>query len=225
MAIGVEGDAFNIPVAERFHLDELGVHVVRAAFGHGRECIRGHAIPRRHADIDAVLHRLGTEIRAPLPRTDRDLDGAAGGIDAERTIAAVDDRTDVAFLEAVDRNQLEDRLIDFGRSVRRRHAVDLGRVEEPVGVFRQPENGGTILGLVAAQTLEDRRAIMHDMGQHMDSGVVPIDQCAIQPPVLSVHADFVFNSGQISPHYDTANPADLTWQNRAGVCAFDRVQN
>ena len=101
VAADVEGDAFFVAVEQGFHLDELGVHVVGAGLGQGRERVRGHAPPGGDADVDAVLHGLGAEVLAPLPDQDGAVDGVGEGIDAERAVAAVDDRPDVAGLELV----------------------------------------------------------------------------------------------------------------------------
>ena len=70
-AVGAEADAFGEAEALRFHADQLARKVVAAGLGHRGNRVRRHALPRRDADIDAVLQPFGAEIRAPFACRDR----------------------------------------------------------------------------------------------------------------------------------------------------------
>ena len=62
-----------------------------------------------------------------------------------------------------------------------RHPVDLARVVEPAHVVAQPEDRAAGGRLVAANTLEDARSIVHDMTHHVDGRVLPGHELAVAP--------------------------------------------
>src|SRR5690606_22143422 len=95
--------------------------------------------------------------------------------------APIDQRADVTRPEAVRLDQLEDRVRERLLIVRRLHAVDAGRVEEPPDMGVDPEAGRPPPRLVAARALEDAAAVMYDVGGDVDGGLRPVDERAIHP--------------------------------------------
>ena len=138
----------------------------------------------RHEDdggADAVLLALLAEVGAPLPDRDEHVDRAVERVQAHRPGAAVDDRADVAGLEAVARDRLERRLADLLLRERDVHVVHLGRLEEPVDVVLVAEHRRAALGLVGADALEDAGAVVERVGQYVDLRVLPGDELAVHP--------------------------------------------
>src|SRR5579864_3196718 len=187
VAAGVQGDALDEAVGDGLHLDQLRVEVVARRLGHGRQGARGRPPPRRDAGVHAILERLVAEVPSPGPGGDHDLDRRAERVHSHGAEAAVDQRPDVARLEAVAADRVHDGVADLRDGERQVHAIDLGGERQPVQVLRQPEDGGDALpgrrvhGVVAADALEDPGAIMQRMGQDMDRGLLEIDQLAVLP--------------------------------------------
>jgi len=53
-------------------------------------------------------------------------------------------------------------------------------------MLSETENGGALLRFVAADALEDRRAIAHDVGEDMKGGVVPVDPLSVVPDFVGL---------------------------------------
>src|SRR5258708_5381171 len=100
VAVDVEGDAFRVAIDDRFHLDQLRVHVVGAGLGHGGQCVGSNAGPRGDTDVDALVG-VGAEIFSPRVVTDVDLGGRVEGVDASFAVSAKDDGPNVAGPHAV----------------------------------------------------------------------------------------------------------------------------
>ena len=84
----------------RLERHERARQIVAAGLGEGRDRVRRDALPRRDADVDALLEAAFAEVRAPFPGRDRD---ARGLIDvaghAHLAVAAKRDRPDVSAAE------------------------------------------------------------------------------------------------------------------------------
>src|SRR5205814_8389432 len=107
-------------------------------------------VPRRDADVDAVLHRVLAQVLPPLPDPDDDVDRALERIDAESAQAPVDHGPDVAVPETVGANRVEDRVPELGRRVRDFHPVDLARVIEPLDAIVETKRRRAAARLVDA---------------------------------------------------------------------------
>src|SRR5260370_31833710 len=64
------------------------------------------------------------------------------------------------------------------------HAINVRGGDEALHVFAQAENGGALLRFIAANALEDRGAVTHDVRKHVKFGVVPIDPFTVVPDFL-----------------------------------------
>ena len=92
------------------------------------------------------------------------------------------DGPDVAFLQLVLADHLEDGIEDFLVGVGNLDPQDGGRVEQPVDVLLQAENGGFfILHLITANALEYAESVMERVGQDVDVGLVPGDEFPVEP--------------------------------------------
>ena len=103
----VEGNALAVAVERGLHLDQAGVGVIRRALGQGGQRVGRQPRPRAHAGVDAIFEGTGAHHLAPFPDDDRRVHRAGPGIEPELFVAAIDQRPDVATLEAVDAHRVE----------------------------------------------------------------------------------------------------------------------
>src|SRR3546814_3293182 len=71
---GSQRDAFAEPEPARLACDELAGQVVAAGLGTGGDGVGCHALPARHAGIDALFQYSLAKVGAHLPRRDGDVD-------------------------------------------------------------------------------------------------------------------------------------------------------
>src|SRR6202030_2209495 len=93
--VRVERDALGISVHLRFHVNELRIHVVCGGFGHARQRVGRHAIPRADADVDPVFDGFGAQVASPFPARDVHFSRDGQPADADIAVAAQRDWTDV----------------------------------------------------------------------------------------------------------------------------------
>ena len=65
--------------------------------------------------------------------------------------------------------------------VGKRHAVDLGRVNQALHVLGQAEDGRALRLGVAADAFKDAGAVVNDVAHHVDGGLLPGNQVAVVP--------------------------------------------
>src|SRR5208337_5606870 len=122
-AVDIEPDALGVAVDFSFHVDELGVHVIRAGLGEGGHGVGSQPVPAGDADVGAA----GTgDVFAPGEVGDINLDGRALGADANFAVAAQGNGADVARRHAVGLNHIHHagaKLVEVERQV---HSIDLG---------------------------------------------------------------------------------------------------
>ena len=180
----VEHERLVVAGLERLHLGEAGVHVV--AGGLRRRRHRVVVVARPAADLHA--HALGegvvAEVGAPRPAGDRHVDGARQRVEPHLAVAVVGDRPDVAAGQAGGRDRVLGGLHDVVDRVRDLHAEDGGAAEQPLDVVGEPEDAGTVVGLVGADPLEHAHAVVERVGEDVDAGVVPVDELAVHPDLL-----------------------------------------
>ena len=76
-------------------------------------------------------------------------------MDAQLAVAVERDRADVALREAVRTDELERRGAQLVDGVRQLHVEEPRRVVEPLQVVGEAKDGRPVVGLVAADPLED----------------------------------------------------------------------
>ena len=192
VAVVVQRDALVEAVLHGLHLHQLGIQVVPARLGEGREGVGRGPLPGGDAHRDALGERFLAQVGAPGPGRDGALQGVLQGIDPHRSVAPEHEGADVAGLELVHLHHLHDGLGELLLGEGDLHAVDLGRIEQPVDVGVQPEDGGALPGVVGAQALEHAGSVMHHVGQDVDVGLLPIHHFAVEP-------DFSFAEQGASP--------------------------
>src|SRR5579864_1231454 len=183
-SVGVERDAFGVAVHNGFHLDELRVHVVGARLRHGRQCVGRKAGPGRDAHIAACV--IGGEVLAPRIVDDVDLGRRVEGIHARLAIATQHDRPDVAGPHAIVGDHVAHGFDDFVAGEIHVDAIDLGGVDQALGVLRGAENRGAAGRRVTAYAFEHRRSVVDDVRHHVDVGVVPGDELAVMPDFVGL---------------------------------------
>ena len=173
-AVDVEQQALVVAVHGRFQRRQhrVGVGARHLGARHGDvdvvACVRGGLDP------DALLQRFGSEVGAPRPGGDGDVHLGADRRDAHLLRAVEGDRPHVAGLVPVGAHHLELRLHQALARIRDLHHVDVGRVEQAIGVLLQAEDGGADLGLVRAHALEHREAVVQRVGEDVGGGRAPL---------------------------------------------------
>src|SRR6266849_7720884 len=197
VTFGIEGDSFGVTVEAGFHADELRVHVVGGGFGHGGEGVGCDARPGADADVDTFGEGFGTEIGAPGPASHVDVDGRAERIDTDFAVAAQHDGLDVAGVELVEAHQLGSGAAEIVEGVGQLHAINFRGVDDTLHVLAQAEDGGALLGVVAANAFEDRGAVAHDVGEDVECGVIPVDPLSCVPDFFGLVDGHVRSSGAL----------------------------
>ena len=103
------------------------------------------------------------------------------GEQAHLAVPAEHQRADVAGVELVGLEHLEGGVVELLDRVRHRHVVELRGPLDPLEVLRETEHGDAALRLVGADALEDPRAVVQRVREHVDLGVGPGDQLAVHP--------------------------------------------
>ena len=186
MAAGIERDALGIAVGDRFHLDELGVHIVGRSLGHGRQGVGRNPLPGGNAHIHAVAQRFVAQVFPPRPRQDVNLNGILQGIDTHFTFAAKRHRAEVAVLDVVDAHQFHHRLRQLLARVGQLHAIDLGGVHQAVGVLLQPEDRRAVRRVVAPNAFKQGGGIVKRVRRNVDRGLRPGNEFAVVPNMFVV---------------------------------------
>jgi len=102
-------------------------------------------------------------------------------VDAQGIVPPVDNRTDVTGLESVGPDSFEDGLVELRYRVGDIHSVHFAGVEEAFDVRFQTEDGRSPGSLVGPKSLEQRAAIMDDVGGDVDTGILPGNELAVHP--------------------------------------------
>src|SRR5262249_582208 len=183
-AVHVERDAFDVAIRNRFHLDELRGHVIRACLGHRRHGVRGVARPGGDADVHTLLGIAVPEVLTPLVVGDVDLDRHVLRIHPDLAVAAEDQGAQVAGNGVVHAAQLDHAVDDVITSEVGVHPIDLGGIDEPLRVLLRAEDAGTLPCLVATHALENHGTVIHDGRHDVDLGVVPGNELAVMPDLF-----------------------------------------
>src|SRR5437588_6278829 len=123
--------------------------------------------------MDTLLDCFGAKVFAPLPGANIGIDRAGERIDSKCPIAANHDGPQIALFVLVGSDELPASFDDLGGREWYLHSVDVCRIEEPVDVRVQSENGGTALRVVATNAFEDRRSVVDHVRHHVDGGLLP----------------------------------------------------
>ena len=90
-------------------------------------------------------------------------------------------RAQVGFVQVVLTNRSALGFVDHVFAERHFHVQDVGGVEQPVGVFFQPENCRAIRGVVRPHTFKAAKAVMQGVSEYMGFGFSPGNHFTIQP--------------------------------------------
>src|SRR6185295_9157172 len=114
------------------------------------------------------------------------LDRVLAGGDAELPVAVERDRPEVALRQAFYPDQLEARLAQLLDAERELHVEQSCGVVQALQVIVQPEAGGALRGLVAADAFEHTRSVVQAVDADVDLGVGPVDELAVHPDLLGL---------------------------------------
>ena len=129
---------------------------------------------------------------APGEVGDVDLDGRALGADADFAIAAERDGPDVAGRNAIGFNQIHHAGAKLVEGKGQLHAIDLGRIEQPLHVLGKAKDGRALRLAIAANAFKHAGAVVDYVAHHMDVGLLPGDEVAVVPDLrggLDGHGD------------------------------------
>ncbi|CAB4816632.1 unannotated protein [freshwater metagenome] len=140
--------------------------------------------PRRDLCADPLRERIFTEVRAPWPASNRNIDRARKRVQPHFAVAVIGDRADVGRRKPRRFDDVLcglDQLIDAIWHV---HAQDLRRVVQALDVFGKPEYRRTLWGFIRANSFEDAHSVMKGVGENVDLRVVPIDERSVHPDLV-----------------------------------------
>ncbi len=166
-AVDVEEQALVVAVLGRLQVREDRVRIGPGHLGPRHGHVDVMAGEGGSLDAYALLDRLGPEVSAPGPRRDGDVHRRADRGHAHFLRAVERDRADVAGVVLVGAHDLLLRFDERFPAVGDLHHVDVGRVEQALGVVGEPEDRRPIDGLVGAHALEYREAVVQRMGEHV----------------------------------------------------------
>ncbi len=126
------------------------------------------------------------EVRRPRPAHDRDLDRVAARRDAELAVAVEGDRAQVALGQPVGTDHLVAGGAELVDGVGELHVEEARRVLQALHVVAEAEDGRALWRVVAADALEDARAVVQAVNADMDLGVGPVDELAVHPDLLGL---------------------------------------
>ena len=184
--VGGEQDRLVVAGTVRLGDREHRVQVDAGRLGGVRNRVRAHALPGRDLHADAVLQPLVAEVGAPGPAHDHDVDRVPGRGDAELAVAGERDRPQVALGQPVGADQLHARGVQLVDRVRQVHVQEIRRVVQPLEVVGQPEDGRALVGLVAANALEDAGAVVEPVGADVNRCVGPVDELTVHPDLVGL---------------------------------------
>ncbi len=125
------------------------------------------------------------DVLAPREVGDVDLNRRSLGVHADLAVTAQHDRPDVARRHAIRLNRVHHAGAKLLERERNLHAVDLGRVQQPLHVLRQAEDRRSMRLPVAANPLKYARAVVHHVAHHVDRCLLPGNQVAVVPDLRS----------------------------------------
>ena len=135
----------------------------------------------RGAHRNAPLPGVFVHVVRPRPGGDGQVDGQPLGPQSHGFRAKERHGPQVAFAERVGAQGLDLGGVDLGGGVGNLEPEDVRGVEQALGVLGQPEDAGPLGRLVGAHALEHAEPVVQGVGQHVDLGVAPGDQLAVEP--------------------------------------------
>ena len=176
-----EHDRLVVAALERLDLRQRRVHVVAGRLRRRRHRVVIVAGPGRDLHPDPLLHRVVAQVGAPGPAGNRHVHRARERVQPHLAVAVVRDRPDVARRQPGRCDGVLRGLDELLHRVGDLHADDLGAAEEPLDVVGEPEHRRTLRSLVRTDPLEHPGAVVERVRQHVDAGVLPVDEIAVHP--------------------------------------------
>src|SRR5439155_1130052 len=183
-ALRREQDRLVVAGAVRLGHGQHRVDVDPGRLGDVRDHVRRDALPRGDLRGDAAPQPLLAEVRAPRPAHDHGLDGVVARGDTQLAEAVERDRAHVALRQAVRGEELVRGGLELVDGERELHVQEASRVVQAPHVIGEAEHGRTLRRLVAADALEDARAVVEAVGADVNPSVVPVDELAVHPDLL-----------------------------------------
>ena len=197
--VGIQHHGFVIPVFLGFDLGQDGVHVVAGGLGLAHQGVDVHAGEGTGLDADAHFQGFGAEIGAPGPGGDDGAHLVVAGVDAHFAVTHEGQGTDVAFLQLVGLQGVQDGLADLVDGVGNVQTQDLRGIEQALAVLLQAEDGGGAVGTgIGADAFKNGAAVMQGMGENVNLGIGPGDHFAVKPDEIGrLHDTFLKNYSAI----------------------------
>src|SRR5262249_43255588 len=114
------------------------------------------------------------------------MDRVVGRVNPHLPEADERDWPDIAFLQAVCADDVENGFFDLFEASGERKSEDFPRVEQPPDMLVEPEHGrAAVFQSVAANSFEISRTVMESMGEDMHFRLVPVHHLAVEPDFLA----------------------------------------
>src|SRR5918996_1284570 len=166
-----------------------------------RDRVRPDPLPRGDLRAHAALEGVLAEICPPRPADDADVDRVGARVDAELAVAVEGERAQVALGQPVRRDELVGRAPQLLDRVSKLHVQEPCRVVEAHEVVGEAEYRRPVVGLVAADPLEDAGAVMEPVSGDVNLGVGPVHELAVHPDLLGLaHVPTLKVTGSLRRH-------------------------
>ena len=176
-ALPIQHHGIGIALALGAVLGNRADHIETRRFGMNRSGGRIGAAIIGHIQTDALHLLFHVEHRRPIPHRNRHIDGGMLGGNRHHLAAAPGDRADIAALETVFGDNQIFGSIQFGNRIRNGEIHDFSRMVEALRMFGGLEN----LAAIGALALEHAGAVMQTVAEHVQLGILPWHQLAIEP--------------------------------------------
>ena len=140
--------------------------------------------PGRNLCADPLRERIFTEVGAPWPASNRDIDRARKRVQSHFAVAVIGNRTDVGRRKSRCFDDVLRGLNQLIDAIRHVHAEDLRRVMQALDVLGKSEHRRTLWGFIRADSFKDAHPVMKGVGKDVDFRVVPIDERSVHPDLV-----------------------------------------
>src|SRR6185503_16685226 len=171
-----------------FVLGQHRVDVLADELALGESDVDVVALKARDLAADAVLERVGAEVRAPAPGNDEGLDRIVGREHTHLSLTDHDQGADVALVHCIRAQHLHAAFLDLLRGDLGLDQDQPARIEQAGYVIIETEDRRfTGSALVGADALESADAVVQRVGQDRGlSAVLPVEDFAVPPDLFAV---------------------------------------
>ena len=98
----VESDPLYISLEKSFHLDQLGIHIIRSRLRQGWKSVRRHSLPCRNLDIYTLLQGILSQVLPPFPDKNCAVHRIGERVHAQGSVSTIHNRPDVCLSQVLE---------------------------------------------------------------------------------------------------------------------------